>query len=95
MKLTRDGRRFKRWLEQHFELSGCWPLADELIREFDHLVTLRTMAQEAQARADGALYLKLCNAIAKSSAAFVRLWRTSGLNTLELPGEIRNQPNRR
>ena len=95
MKLSRDGKRFKRWLEQHFELSGCWPLGDELIREYDHLVTLRAMAQEAQARGDDTLYLKLCNAIAKSSAAFIRLWRTSGLSTIELPAEIRNATNRR
>ena len=95
MKLSRDGKRFKKWLEQNFELGGCWPLGDELVKEFDHLVTLREMAQEARARGDDSLYLKLCNAIAKSSAAFIRLWRTSGLTTIELPPGVGNVNSRR
>jgi hypothetical protein len=94
-KLTRDGRKFRKWLTDHFETGGCAPLADELVHEFDHLATLRRMADEARAAGDAQTYLKLCNAIAKSTGSFARYWRLAGLSTIELPAEIRNATTRR
>ena len=94
-KLTPEAKRFRKWLHEHFETAGCQPLADELVREFDHLATLRRMADEARASADTQTYLRVCSALSKATASFVRYWKAAGLSTLELPSEIRSATNRR
>jgi hypothetical protein len=91
LRLTPAGRRFRKWLLDYFEVRGCEPLAEELVREYDHLVTLRALAAQAREAGDHSLFLKTCAALSKSSASFVRLWKAAGLSTLELPAEIRNR----
>jgi hypothetical protein len=94
-RLTPAARRFRTWLTAHFETAGCQPLADELIREYDHLVTLRQLAAEARDRGDSALYLRYCSALSKAGASFIRIWKCAGLAGVELPAEIRHSANRR
>jgi hypothetical protein len=91
MALTREAQRFRKWLSDHFETAGCQPLADELVNEFDNLVTLRRLAAEASAAGDTQTYLRVCSALSKATASFVRYWKAAGLSTLELPAEIRNR----
>jgi hypothetical protein len=73
----------------YFEVRGCEPLAEELVREYDHLVTLRALAAQAREAGDHALYLRLCSAISKANASFIRTWKCAGLAGVELPAELR------
>jgi len=95
--LKGPGRKLWRELVQRYTVEGCEPVLGELCRLFDRLQEVRDrLGAEGLTitEADGASTRKhpLVDSEPKLSAAFVKAWKTLGLDKETEPAKHRGRP---